>query len=465
MARFSYFNIKGSDSTTGARVDGIVLKDNDSRFLFFLSKDLRLHDCGWVFGGIPISLCPDENYWNNVCRYNLGVKSLSEFAEAIRECGCGTLKNFNTWTIDSSRNGGNRMEVDALTTAEMDAMLDYTIAPSRVAPIRVAPNTDYECATPVYPWRTGDARVGAAPTTTTITNEETGTSTSVPSSISDIISDGYEKDIMYTGFSSYHAHHNDDYNKAIGGYGANYMVGVELEVECNNSTCKSILNRTKSNWFYQERDGSLGDYGVEIITIPLKPSDAHNVEFWKALTEPVGRVAKSWDKTTTGLHVHISRTILGDDAESRSETLGKLLYFYHHLVLDGGNNERINTDVYGRAHTYHEHIGKSETGKAAKMFGSTILKHKDVTERVKTDMIRISNSDRYFDINIYNSDTIEFRKGKGSIKAERIASVVAWSELMCLYCKKTKWENLSFDGFRSFVRDSHLAPDALKARV
>jgi thioredoxin-related protein len=88
-----------------------------------------------------------------------------------------------------------------------------------------------------------------------------------------------------------------------------------------------------------------------------------------------------------------------------------------------------------------------------------------VCDVVKAKMIEKSSRDRYFDINLQNSDTIEFRKGKGSIKPERLAMVVAWSELMCLYCRETKWEDLSFDSFRSYVRDSALTPACLKERV
>ena len=466
MGRFHYVRVIGSYDR--ARVRAIIVKDTETGFLFFVSKDHRLHDAGWVFGGIPISMCPDENYWNDVCRYTLGTKELDDFESALMNCGCGMLNQFTDWRYDDD---GEEYECDELTTAQMDALLNPTISIGWTGPIPLRPNTDYECATQVYPWRTGSDRVGSSG------GEERGSSSGgsgssgsrrspIPGHLDDIISENYTRERTYSGMGSYHAHHGQTPNRAVNGYGdEGYMVGVELEVECKSESAKDTLNETRSNWFYQEHDGSLGEYGVELITIPLRPVDARSVDFWKTLCDPVGKVATSWENSTTGLHVHISRTILGSTPAESSETLGKLLYFYHHLVLDGGVAERINKDIYGRAHTYSECIGKSDAGSAAKTLGKSALKHRDVCDVVKVKMIEKSSRDRYFDINLQNSDTIEFRKGKGSIKPERLAMVVAWSELMCLYCRETKWEDLSFDSFRSYVRDSALTPACLKERV
>lgn len=465
MGRFNYKHVKGI--LNAACVCGIVVKDTETQFLFFVSKDHRLHDAGWVFGGIPISMCPDEVWWNNVCRYNLGTQyDLEDFEEALKHCGCGTLSQFTRWEYDDGYGSGT---CDELSTAHMDNLLDYTIHPNFTEPVPALPNTDYECATQVFPWRTGQDRVGtSAPDTGGSSEEPRRAGTRIPSHLDDIISDEYTEDRIYSGFYGYHAHHGEAHNTAVNGYGdEGYMIGVELEVECRSEHAKEVLNDTRSNWFYQERDGSLGEYGVELITIPLRPVDARSVDFWKTLTDPVGKVATSWDKETTGLHVHISRSILGTTASERSETLGKLLYFYHHLVLDGGVAESKNKDIYGRARTYHACDGKCETGSAAKLLGSAALKHRDVSDVVRRAMISKSydSGERYFDINLQNSATIEFRKGKGSIKPERIAMIVAWSELMCLYCKQTAWENLSFDSFRSYVRDSAIAPACLKEKA
>ena len=123
--RFQYLHVLGCLGE--ARLKGVVVKDTESNFLFFLTKDHRLHDAGWVFGGIPISLCDDENWWNNVCRYNLGSDyALNDFGVALRNTGCGTLAQFESWGLDPNF-PADVTNVNALTTEQMDALLSLAI--------------------------------------------------------------------------------------------------------------------------------------------------------------------------------------------------------------------------------------------------------------------------------------------------------------------------------------------------
>lgn len=463
--RYSYVAVLGrcriEIDGVAPKVKGFVLHDSDTHYEFFMSADTRLRDTGWVFGGIPIALVPDEDAWNDVCRYTLGVNGVPKGAAAIAECGCPMLKLFD-WEQEGERaecNGGHdRAWLTQLlqdTTAVGNAITTFDPLMNG----RDLTNTDYECATRVFPFRRGSV---AAPTMRGDEEDEMrATPADIPSSI---IAAEYTTDNDYVGYAGYHAHHGHEPNHPINPSG-DYMIGVELEVECHSSADKRRLNNIHSNWFYQERDGSLSDRGTEIITIPLRVKDARNVEFWKPMTAVVSKLADSWRCSSTGLHVHISRTILGDTAQKSSETLGKLLYFWHHIVLDGGAAEKKNAEIYGRSHCYHQMNGKTESGKAAKALGVIALKHKDVAKAVADSMMAQTARERYYDINTTNPATIEFRKGKGSINPERIVNIVTWSELMVLYCKVTKWENLSFDGFRSYVRDSKIAPESLKAKV
>jgi len=454
--------VRVEDSKT-YKVRGYVVKDNETTWLFFMTRDPRFVASRVVRGGFPYSINPREQWWDDVARYNLGPKAFNSSMSALRDCGCSLIKKFS-WICDQD----SVINSDGpLSESVLNDMLEWTREVSGTidfAPIfrGLAPNEDYECAETIDPALYGGDSLSTHAAANT---GDEGSRAAAPSNVTEIMSDKYTDDNDYVGFYGYHDHHGQRPNQPITASRKNWLVGVELEVECNNSTCKDKLNRIHSNWFYQERDGSLGDYGVELITIPLRPEDAKSVRFWEPMTRVVNTLAKSWDKRSTGLHVHLSRTILGNSDAERSETLGKLLYFYHHLVLDDSTAERINTNIYGRAHTYHEIVGKSEVGSAAKTLGKECLKVKEIADRVKNGMISTNGQDRYFDINIRNAETIEFRKGKGSINPKRIVNIVAWSEMMCRYCKKTKWEDLSFDGFRSYVRDNSETPESLKALV
>lgn len=265
--------------------------------------------------------------------------------------------------------------------------------------------------------------------------------------VESFISDKYTTDAEYIGFHPYHRHHGVTMNVPKGRF-SGHRIGIELEVEFNTGLIRSKFCDTPSNWFYRESDGSLGSNGCEIITIPLLPKDAKSIDFWKPLTDYLGSRAQSWDTGRCGLHVHIGREILGVSDEEKSETIGKLLYLYHHFVKD----TRMNIKIYGRERGYHDQDGKSVAGSSAKELGSEVLKIKSVKDKVKTAMIAKSSSDRYFDINLRNTHTIEFRKGRGSINPERITMVVDYCERMCLYAKSTPWQQISYEDFVKFLK-------------
>lgn len=260
-------------------------------------------------------------------------------------------------------------------------------------------------------------------------------------------SDNYSRDYVYRGIHRYHYHQGSGYNRPKRGTSP-YLIGVELEVEFSDDDARDEFCDAPSNWLYRESDGSLSSMGVEIITIPMLPKDIKSENHWKTLTDSIRSFARSWDTTTCGLHVHIGREILGHNEESQSETIGKLLYFYHQYLKDSSINRRI----YGRDRSYNDHDGKCPESDAVKVLGADVLKQKSVRDKVKEGAIARSRTTRYFDINIQNAHTIEFRKGRGSLNPERIVAVIEWSELIVQYAKSTPWVNISLEDFLNYLR-------------
>lgn len=261
------------------------------------------------------------------------------------------------------------------------------------------------------------------------------------------IHNAYKQDVIYKNIHSYHS--GRTYNAPINS-DCDYKIGVELEVECNTSGHREALDRRfQSNWLLMERDGSLSDAcGIEFITIPMCPKHIKSKNTWYDFIEFMSSRAKSWNTSNCGLHVHIGREILGKTAEEQSETIGKLLYLYHHYL----KSHPTNVKIYGRAVAYNDHDGKVEEGDAAKTLGSAVLKVKSVKENLKAKLTARSERNRYFDINLKNVATIEFRKGKGSLNSDRICSVIEYSELLCLYARKAKWEKISDVDFFEFAK-------------
>lgn len=276
---------------------------------------------------------------------------------------------------------------------------------------------------------------------------DTGAGNEADDSISQdpMINDKYEN-MTYTGQYSYHYHHGCHLNEPIAPF-KGHRIGIELEVEFDCSEDRNDFNSIPSNWFYRERDGSLGNYGVEIITIPLLPQDAKDVEMWRSLCERL-RKAKSWDTGRCGLHVHIGREILGKNEDIRQETLGRMLYLYHEFL----KQTRLNVKIFGRERGYHDENGQTMESRAAKVLGNGIFKDASVKDKVKQSLIDKGDETRYFDINLQNPATIEFRKGRGSINAKRIAMVIEWCEIICKYSRQTPWSQIGYEDFVNYAK-------------
>ena len=275
-------------------------------------------------------------------------------------------------------------------------------------------------------------------------------------------SKNYTKEHAYSGIHGYHAHHGADFNKPKGYSERKYRIGVELEVEFTDRDAAEEFKRARSNWFYLEHDGSIGRYGwdgIEIITIPLRPQDAKSMDFWSEnLTEDIWDHALSWDTCgRCGLHVHIGNERLGGHPLAVEETRAKLIYLHEHFLKDHPMTEA----VYGRGRGYHEISGETREGqRATEMNKSVLMKTRGIQNTLKDAVINQNRMTRYHAINITNPRTTEFRLGKGTLNAGRIAAVVEWCDLQCEYARHINWGQISFEDFMQHI--SMHASDNLK---
>ena len=261
---------------------------------------------------------------------------------------------------------------------------------------------------------------------------------------------GYETRQIYTGQHSYHYSHGSSMNMPKDGLndGA-YRIGIELEVEAKSRSLRDTITRTRSNWFMMETDGSLSsERGIEFVTIPLLPKDAMSEKTWNPLVKFLTGKAESYRRSSCGLHVHIGREAFGKDETERQATLGKLLYFYYECLKP----EEFITKVFGRSVTYNERAFSCKESEAVKVLGTELMRDKKVREKVDKGLKDVANQTRYYDINIQNAATVEFRKGKGSICTERIVAIITYCDLMVEYCRMRPWTQLKKDDFLKFIR-------------
>lgn len=281
----------------------------------------------------------------------------------------------------------------------------------------------------------------------------------------DYISKNYKKDHLYSGIHGYHYHHGREMNEPKGYSVKKGRIGVELEVEFTDYDKCSEFKASKSNWFYLEHDGSIGRHdwdGVEIITIPLRPQDAKDLNFWADnLTNHICQDANSWDTNgRCGLHVHIGNERLGGHPLAIEENQAKLIYFHEHFLKDHPMTEA----VYGRSRSYHEADGRTDHGEEFSRVHKMMIKDRKKQIELKDATRNDRNCHyRYHAINITNSKTTEFRLGKGSLNPMRIAAVVEWCDLQCEYARRINWGQMSVEDFVDYLKLT--ASDNLKQYI
>jgi hypothetical protein len=195
--------------------------------------------------------------------------------------------------------------------------------------------------------------------------------------------------------------------------------GVELELECVNGTtpgerAELVLGRIGHDFAVCKSDGSLTD-GFEIVTAPADIA-THRKRWAQLLTERM-KGLRSWDTSTCGMHVHVSRRPL-----SRL-TIGKILVF----VNSAENRDFIHT-VAGR-----------DSSRWAKIYPKKVsAAHRN----------RDGQADRYEAVNLQNDHTIEFRIFRGTLLLAGVLKNLEFVAATVEYCAQAGCADL---GWRAFV--------------
>lgn len=263
-------------------------------------------------------------------------------------------------------------------------------------------------------------------------------------------------DKVYSGLHSYHSHSTNGHNymHAGGTRKYPYWVGIELEVECNSSRVRDWLSEKTSNWFYLETDGSLNNYGAEIITIRMNPHIACNPNTWAELVEQLAdNGATSHNNGRCGLHVHVSRTGLGVDSEEQDATMSKILHLYHNELETKTNYLhqcfRRSYQSYCKSSMHDIPTAKRTFLQYASDVGVNAFT-KDFRKKAVKDMSK--GGERYTSINRTNDITVEFRQGRGTLKATSIAVNVEFVCAIVDFCRKSEFNACTHQNFTAYIK-------------
>lgn len=206
-------------------------------------------------------------------------------------------------------------------------------------------------------------------------------------------------------------------------------LGFELEIDRDRYDYASeneLLNALESRYdehIYFEHDGSL-DNGFEIISHPHTIEEFEKVD-WKRLLELCKDFGyKSHDIGTCGLHVHISRNMFGSTRAKQDTAIAKVIYFYEHNW-----NEIVK---FSR---------RTPNGISSWASNYCVKTRKEAVELAKDDKAR--DFGRYYAVNLCNSETVEFRVCRGTLK---YSSFISWIDFCLTLVKNSrsiKWSEIN----------------------
>lgn len=197
--------------------------------------------------------------------------------------------------------------------------------------------------------------------------------------------------------------------------------GVELEVESANDDIDRVREARKVKSVLGEfaickSDGSLDD-GFEIVTCPAT-IDAHK-EHWDKFFKERWSNLRSYDTSTCGLHIHVSRQPLSE------MQVAKIIIF-----VNSPHNRKFIERIAGRGSAHYAQIREK--------------KWVDVRQP----------RDRYEAVNLCNKHTIEFRLFKGTLNKDSFFKALEFASALvefCAPCETTIRTFQNIDSFISFV--------------
>jgi len=208
-----------------------------------------------------------------------------------------------------------------------------------------------------------------------------------------------------------------------------YHFGFELEVEARGNsryegahTVQSILGGR----VYLKNDASL-DEGFEIVTHPHTLENYQREFNWNFLDRLKGDGYRSWNTQSCGLHVHVSRTAFGEgdpwDRGVPMHTRSRLLLRrqshelrFMKLIYD---NQRQVERIAGRSNPHYANF--SDKG--------------NLVQKIKYGH---QSNGRMSAVNTENSETIEIRVFKGSLRKERVLSAIEFIHAAVEYTRDIK---------------------------
>ena len=200
------------------------------------------------------------------------------------------------------------------------------------------------------------------------------------------------------------------------GNGSRYF-GVELEIDGageDDASARKVMEIANGNGLenlYCKHDGSLDD-GLEMVTHPMT-LEYHMKEMpWgKILQESIRLGYTSHQANTCGLHVHVNRDAFGDSEEAQDAVIARILYFFEK--------------------NWEELLKFSRRTPRQLERWATRYGYKDQPKELLDHAKKGYHGGRYTSVNLTNTDTIEFRIFRGTLKFNTLIATLQLLDRIC----------------------------------
>ena len=232
-------------------------------------------------------------------------------------------------------------------------------------------------------------------------------------------------------------------------------LGFELETEIRGSSttlneAAEFASTTLASIAILKNDASIGRdgySGFEIVTQPHTHSEYrdNSALLWQTIDKlRTDYHARSWDTTTCGLHIHVSRA----GFTSGAHTHRFIAFIYH--------NSEMMMKFAGR---------KSDFARFNDVYKFDEYDKPVMSFKHKTGNPQRHSSERYSAVNTQNRDTLELRFFRGTMNPSGVLSALDLTQALVEYTRELRLDDvklgaLTWEWFIDYVRDNNgLYPD------
>ena len=212
--------------------------------------------------------------------------------------------------------------------------------------------------------------------------------------------------------------------------------GVELEIDGageDREHAETLLCIANANGerMYIKHDGSLDD-GLELVTHPMSLTEHLHHFPWEALCKKAAALGYlSHRATTCGLHIHVSRRAFGETERQQDAAIARILYFFEkhwEELLKFSRRTQRQLERWAARYGYKE-------------------QPMEILDYAKKGY----HGGRYTCVNLQNSDTVEFRMFRGTLKANTLLATLELVDRICDVAINLSDEELRSLAWTTFV--------------